>query len=583
MRELIDTVEIQEHNHFMLSYNFRRKASDSNPSDSLNSWVHLNARAHDVIRNGESEGSPFGWEGRILSRDETQQEVISVSQGVARWGNSFSHNGQSSIAILDVPRQPMHSLVELTHANLGVYNMAPTFATGNSYASPFISPDQAYATRGKYNLIQADSDQFTRESVNNEVRKFFHAFNLTLPDTSYQLNKALFDRYFFSTIPDWPYNAQDVEYRNMQFVSRNYPPFEDFKQEHVDSYFNPDTNEPDNYLPPNPRMVYYSEDGTPPNLNELHDYDTAAKHLLIDGAFNVNSASVEAWTAILRTLQDNTLIYLHPVQGKYNKPDRIALLRSIYPYWGTNDPWQGFTDLSEDEIKELAEAIVKEVRIRGPFLSLGHFMNRSLVRPQDIDSSQADHKPWFSGPIQSALDRTVNSNKHQNPDLPFSTLAGYEPQAGSHWKSTKANSTGQNQTATNFFSENIEGMPSNAGIPGWVLQSDVLRPLAPILNARSDTFSIRGYGDVKSNGRFKAKAMCEMIVQRIPEYINNNAHSQGSEFLMHNKEDETWYAPDPAIEPGNRDRNLLVRQSKPELVENFKLGRRYKIIQFRWL
>ncbi len=77
--------------------------------------------------------------------------------------------------------------------------------------------------------------------------------------------------------------------------------------------------------------------------------------------------------------------------------------------------------------------------------------------------------------------------------------------------------------------------------------------------------------------------MCELLVQRLPEYVNNDAHSLGSEFLVHSKEKETWYAPDPGFEQGNKDRNLLIRESKPELMENFRLGRRYKVLQFRWL
>ena len=41
-----------------------------------------------------------------------------------------------------------------------------------------------------------------------------------------------------------------------------------------------------------------------------------------------------------------------------------------------------------------------------------------------------------------------------------------------------------------------------------------MRPLSPILSARSDTFVIRAYGDTKRNGKTTAKAWCEAIVQR---------------------------------------------------------------------
>ncbi len=166
-------------------------------------------------------------------------------------------------------------------------------------------------------------------------------------------------------------------------------------------------------------------------------------------------------------------------------------------------------------------------------------------------------------------------------DDEYGVETAFEPKGTSHWIASSGKGTVSNNA--NYFKENTEGMMTGTGIPGWTLQSDVLRPLAPILNARSDTFTIRGYGDVKKNGSVRAKAMCELLVQRLPEYVNNDAHSLGSEFLVHSKEKETWYAPDPGFEQGNKDRNLLIRESKPELMENFRLGRRYKVLQFRWL
>ena len=49
----------------------------------------------------------------------------------------------------------------------------------------------------------------------------------------------------------------------------------------------------------------------------------------------------------------------------------------------------------------------------------------------------------------------------------------------------------------------------------------MLRALAPRLSARTDTFRIRAYGEVTdSNGNIIAKAMCEAVVQRLPEYVD---------------------------------------------------------------
>ena len=45
------------------------------------------------------------------------------------------------------------------------------------------------------------------------------------------------------------------------------------------------------------------------------------------------------------------------------------------------------------------------------------------------------------------------------------------------------------------------------------------RILSPGLSARSDTFVIRGYGESVANGKVKARAWCEAVVQRVPEPV----------------------------------------------------------------
>ena len=60
-----------------------------------------------------------------------------------------------------------------------------------------------------------------------------------------------------------------------------------------------------------------------------------------------------------------------------------------------------------------------------------------------------------------------------------------------------------------------------AGIPGYVIQSDLLKPIANTLSVRDDTFRIRAYGDSRDkSGNIVARAWCEAIVQRVPEYCD---------------------------------------------------------------
>ena len=90
------------------------------------------------------------------------------------------------------------------------------------------------------------------------------------------------------------------------------------------------------------------------------------------------------------------------------------------------------------------------------------------------------------------------------------------------------------------------------GVPGWIRQADVLRPIAPVLSARDDTFTIRTYGDARDNdGNILARAWCEATVQRSRDFVDS-ADQAGS------------------VEP-------------PTSAVNQTFGRKYVIKSFRWL
>jgi hypothetical protein len=105
-----------------------------------------------------------------------------------------------------------------------------------------------------------------------------------------------------------------------------------------------------------------------------------------------------------------------------------------------------------------------------------------------------------------------------------------------------------------------------AGIPGYVIQSDLLRPIANTLSVRDDTFSIRAYGEaLDGNGRVTARAWCEAIVQRMPEYC-----------------DPTNDADVPAREM-NLDGTFKEIESSALSRINLRFGRRFQIQSYRWL
>ena len=71
-------------------------------------------------------------------------------------------------------------------------------------------------------------------------------------------------------------------------------------------------------------------------------------------------------------------------------------------------------------------------------------------------------------------------------------------------------------------------MPRNS--PAFLNQADVLNTIAPFIQARSDTFRIRAYGDAINpiTGRLEGRAWCEAWVQRTPELMDSSQDIQGS-------------------------------------------------------
>ena len=257
-----------------------------------------------------------------------------------------------------------------------------------------------------------------------------------------------------------------------------------------------------------------------------------ASLMRVDGMFNVNSTSVEAWKAVLGSLK-NRPVMVRDQNGAESRVESddipvaslVSPQRDIIPANGVDvkDPsqWVGRRTLSEEEIDELAHAIVKEVRKRGPFLSLGDFVNRRVGNDEDLARA---------GTIQSALEANdVDINQ---------SFTG---------------SRGVGGAASRFAFPDAESGPAGFGMPGVVKQADVLTPIAPILSARSDSFVIRAYGEtVNKNGQVLARAWCEATVERANQFLDQVDK------------------PETAIGSLTSD-------------ENKAFGRRYNITSFRWL
>jgi hypothetical protein len=94
---------------------------------------------------------------------------------------------------------------------------------------------------------------------------------------------------------------------------------------------------------------------------------------------------------------------------------------------------------------------------------------------------------------------------------------------------------------------------SYQGAPGYLTQADLLNVLGNAATPRSDTFTIRGYGEARdASGKILARATCEAVVQRFPE----------------------WLDPADPVE---------TAPAALQSLSNKKFGRRFLVTALRWL
>ncbi|WOO41378.1 hypothetical protein [Rubellicoccus peritrichatus] len=436
---------------------------------------------------------PLGTRG-ILSQDTDDIQFHNGDRASGFWGGGTGLGGHHQVILFDRPRTPLLSLGGLQHANLGRYNFDPTYMAANSYAN----------VRIPLNAIKSDTHTTTDYDLDGSGTEK----NFTIFDTSYLVNEKLWDRYFFSGITS---NATSSD-------------LDDFKQ--GQSQFG---NQRFSYNDQAGDLAYSQLENRIGNDTLFHNL---AANIEVDGAFNVNSTSVDAWKAFLGGLSQDSLPVYDYDTGYQTEDGGIIASRFTWPYHGKvnldtgsgdDNFWKGVREISEDELDDLAHAMVDQVKTRGPFLSFADFVNRSLTNDET----------GKSGALQAALDdprRGVNTNSKLSnvSDSGPGSISG----AGFH---------------DVFPDTNMQA----AGFPGYVLQGDILQRLAPVMTVRGDTFIIRSYGDYVDplSGKVTGEAWCEAVVQRtvIPvdtDYISN---------------------PDELINPTN-----------PQ-------GRQFEVVSFRWL
>ncbi|EIP99900.1 hypothetical protein OpiT1DRAFT_04433, partial [Opitutaceae bacterium TAV1] len=235
----------------------------------------------------------------------------------------------------------------------------------------------------------------------------------------------------------------------------------------------------------------------------------AAQYLLQAGSFNINSVSQAAWEAILGSRFGGDWDHEGKATGT-----TISLNNTFFrlPHGAqtlTNPPLDN-TTLDDDN----------SINTGG----------RQLTDPQVIDLASA---------IVAAIESRAASNG------PFRTLQEFINEgiiAGA------IDSAGINSGLSAEY----------RGTPAALSQADVINAIVPFMNARSDTFLIRAYGDVENpitsttaSPVIEGRAWCEAVVQRVTDMVDPNL--------------DRW------------DPNPTPTPTSPYF------GRKFKIISFRWL
>ncbi len=446
-------------------------------------------------------------------------------------GSHTPLGGQSWITDMEIPMAPLTSLAQLQHLpQASIDNLYSSgffmqnHAIGNSFASPGVASDSVKKTSGWPFWV----DMYMNNSGGTiRGQKFPKDAFLDRPniDRSYAANNLLWDDYFFSSMSPKDGLLRSGTKLDVGTVVRNfYEKDEPLPNERYRAYLSR----------PATTVVRDLVSGTKPTATA---HKKVAGALMVDGGFNVNSVSVPAWKNLIAAGHRKHMAILDGSGGKPRVDGEGDYVVSHFTMPnagsaddasggnGSNQRWTGYRELKEDQIEALAQAIVRQVKSRGPFRSLAEFVNRRLG-PESDDRT-------LRGALQAALDDPkVNINEdYRTPEISSGDLA-------------EASYTNRRAAMGSRYE----------CAPACVTQADLLGPIAPVLNARSDTFVVRGYGEAtNASGEVTARAWCEAVVQRVPDYLDAKADL-------------------PEV--------IATSLSSPV---NRSFGRRFNLVSFRWL
>ncbi len=591
--------------------------------------------------------APVGWVESQRSITANDPMIpFNSSDGTGYWGNSALSKSTSKVILFALPRRPLLSLAQLGQVSANEDSANPDLSVGSSFAHPGIKdlskicdwpgtkgtnfgakwdsandpsiPEHGYAVKVESGGVQTtDPNTGVLKSTAKSVR----GRATVRTDVAFASNLALWDSFWLSGL-----NTQEPSYSDNAGnwpSGANLPTLDAIKAAQkisldaagnktvsnidcttmsgiktaLESGYNPLANKRVTYIPDaskTPDTMQPTSSSIFPNFLSFPHPSFLGRRSLYNGGFNVNSTSKAAWKAVLGAMKTQKMPDGSVASG-------VALTRFARAFGsndGSNKPWESYHDITDAQLDSLATEVVNEVRRRGPFMSLGDFVNRRLINDDNFG---------LKGALQAAIDAsTVNGNTEiGNSGGTFTnyrqTVDGGNQTLQTPYFPVKANDrfpTARAMSKTNSDKDVVAGQ----GAPGIISQMDILNSVGPNLTARSDTFVIRAFGEAfDNNGNSIGKAWVEVVTQRSSDFVgitDQQAQSYKSGSV-------NGFSAEPNIRaPAYRDNNPTASKSdydaKPivdmyqrnmssdttvnQLINlNRLLGRRFKPISLKWL
>lgn len=310
-------------------------------------------------------GAPTTSVTSLLPVTSTGSPMASSSSGAANWGTDYTvSGGTQTLPMLNIPDSPLLSLAAFSSANISYWESEPFRAIGNSFSNPSLAGISGSLPFGP--LFKSNTPSTTAPSENGD----------NVADNSWYLNDMLFDRYYLSGLaPAFSFSPGYNQTGSLPLTLTDF--FNSYPTANANPVLHP-------YLPPGKTAAQAISDlGYPViagSTDQIDGFSKLGAYSLVDGSFNVNSTSVAAWQAFLSANKNLAVTYAGG--GGSDSSTGTPFPSSTAPVGPYGSIWTGFARLTDTQIATLAQEIVKQVRLRGPFMSLSDFINHSLVDDQ---------------------------------------------------------------------------------------------------------------------------------------------------------------------------------------------------------